>query len=233
MFGKVAAFEFRYQVRQPVLYVTIIVFFLLSFGLIASENISIGAGGNVHKNAPYAIAQATAVWTLFFMLVTTAFVANVVVRDDSTGYGPIVRSTRVTKFDYLFGRFIGAFGAVLLAFLAVPLGMMTGTLMPWVDPETLGAFRPGDYAWNYLVIAVPGLLLTSAIFFALATVTRSMMATYVGVVALLVLYSIAPGSWTGPSWRTSSRSSSPSATPPWARSPNTGPPRSATLATCR
>jgi hypothetical protein len=52
MFGKVAAFEFRYQVRQPVLYVTIIVFFLLSFGLIASENISIGAGGNVHKNAP-------------------------------------------------------------------------------------------------------------------------------------------------------------------------------------
>ena len=41
----------------------------------------------------------------------TAFVANVVVRDDETGFGPIVRATRVRKFDYLFGRFTGAFFA--------------------------------------------------------------------------------------------------------------------------
>ena len=43
------------------------------------------------------------------MFVSTAFVANVIVRDDDTGFGPIVRSTRVTKFDYLIGRFAGAF----------------------------------------------------------------------------------------------------------------------------
>ena len=27
------------------------------------------------------------------------------VRDDDTGYGSIIRSTRVRKFDYLFGRY--------------------------------------------------------------------------------------------------------------------------------
>ena len=52
---------------------------------------------------------------VFFMFVTTAFVANVIVRDDETGFGPIIRSTRVSKFDYLFGRFTGAFLAVALA----------------------------------------------------------------------------------------------------------------------
>jgi aminopeptidase N len=122
------------------------------------------------------------------MLVTTAFVANVVIRDDATGYGPIVRSTPVRKFDYLFGRFTGAFLAVLLAFLAVPLGFILGSVMPWVDPETVGPFNPGAYLHSYLVFGVPGLLLSSAIFFALATITRSMMATYLGVVAFLVIY---------------------------------------------
>ena len=188
MFGKIAAFEFRYQLRQPVFYVVSLVFFLLSFGSVASENVSFGLGPNVHKNAPTAIAIASLFFGMFYMLVTTAFVANVVIRDDATGYGPIVRSTRVRKFDYLFGRFIGAFGAVLVSFLAVPLGMMAGTLAPWVDPETLGPFRFGDYAYNYAVFAVPSLLLTSALFFALATVTRSMMATYLGVVGLFVAY---------------------------------------------
>jgi aminopeptidase N len=188
MFGKIASFEFRYQLRQPVFYVVTFVFFLLSFGSVASENVGFGLGPNVHKNAPVAIAVASLFFGMFYMLVTTAFVANVVIRDDSTGYGPIVRSTRVRKFDYLFGRFIGAFGAVLVSFLAVPLGMMAGTLAPWVDPETLGPFRFGDYAYNYAVFAAPSLLLTSAVFFALATVTRSMMATYLGVVALFVAY---------------------------------------------
>jgi ABC-type Na+ efflux pump permease subunit len=131
------------------------VFFLLSFGSVASENVGFGLGPNVHKNAPVAIAVASLFFGMFYMLVTTAFVANVVIRDDSTGYGPIVRSTRVRKFDYLFGRFIGAFGAVLVSFLAVPLGMMAGTLAPWVDPETLGPFRFGDYAYNYAVFARP------------------------------------------------------------------------------
>ena len=88
--------------------------------------------------------------SVFAIFITTAFVANVVVRDDETGFGPIIRSTRVSKFDYLFGRFTGAFVAGCLAFLSVPLGMMLGAAMPWVDPETIGPFRLADYAYVYV-----------------------------------------------------------------------------------
>ena len=42
MFGKVAAFEFRYQLRQPAFWVIAILFFLLSFGSVASPNVSVG-----------------------------------------------------------------------------------------------------------------------------------------------------------------------------------------------
>ena len=180
MFGKVAAFEFRYQLRQPAFWVISILFFLLSFGLVASPNVSLGTGGNVFKNAPYAIAQAHLAFNLFFMLATTAIVANVVVRDATTGFGPMIQASRLSKFDYLYGRFLGAFAVVALAFLSVALGILIGTLMPWVDKETVGPFRPLDYLYGFVVMGLPGLLFSSAVFFTLATVTRSMMATYVG-----------------------------------------------------
>ncbi|WP_269715203.1 ABC transporter permease/M1 family aminopeptidase [Caulobacter sp. NIBR2454] len=191
MFGKIAAFEFRHQTRQPVFWVAAGIFFLLTIGSVVVDQIQIGSGGNTRKNAAFAIAQIHLIWSIFYMFVTAAFVANVVLRDDETGFGPIIRSTRVGRFDYLFGRFVGAMAAVLLSFMAVPLAIMVGTLAPWVDPETLGPFVFSHYLFAYFVLAVPNLLLTGAMFFALATVTRSMMGTYMGVVVFLVLWIVA------------------------------------------
>jgi aminopeptidase N len=188
MFGKIAAFELRYQLRQPVFWVAGMIFFLIVFAAIAVDVISIGAGGNVHKNSPRAIGEIVLTMTVFFMFASTAFVANVVVRDDETGFGPIIRSTRIRKFDYLYGRFLGAFAAVALSFLFVPLAIAVGSMMWWVDPETMGPNNPAYYAFAYFWLALPGLFLVSAIFFSLATATRSMMATYLGVAAFLVLY---------------------------------------------
>lgn len=191
MFGKIAGFELRYQLKSPVFWVVAVIFFLMTFGAATIDQIRIGGGGNIHKNAPFAIAQTHLILAIFYMFVTTAFVANVVVRDDETGFGPILRSTRIRKFDYLYGRFTGAFLAAAISFLVVPLAIFVGSFMPWVDPERLGPNDLNAYLFSYFALALPAILLTSAIFFALATVTRSMMWTYVGVIAFLVLYIIA------------------------------------------
>ena len=189
MFGQIAAFELRYQLRQPVFWVAAAFFFLIVFGSMTVDNIQVGGGGGgVHKNAPTAIAMTHLVMSIFFIFVTAALVANVIVRDDETGFGPLVRSTRITRLDYLLGRFSGAFAAAALVFLAVPLGMFLGSLAPWVDPETLGPNRLGDYLYAYGALALPSVFLTAALFFALATATRSMMATYIGATALLILW---------------------------------------------
>ena len=188
MFAQIAAFELRYQLRNPVFWVVSILFFLLTFGAITVDNVQIGSGGNVKANSPQAILQIHIVLAIFFMFVTTAFVANVVLRDRESGFGPMVLSTRVKKFDYLIGRFTGAFAVACLAFLVVPLAIFLGSLMPWLDPETLGPNRLSYYAYAYFVIAVPAVFLTSAIFFAAATITRSMMYSYIAVIIFLVLY---------------------------------------------
>ena len=187
MFGKVAAFEFRYQARQPVFWVGVIIFFLLSFATVAAPNIvQLGSTANVHKNAATVIANANIFQALVYMFITAAFVANIITRDEDTGFDGILRSTRLSKFDYLYGRFAGAFAAAALSFLAVPAGMALGAAMWWVDPDSVGPFVLNHYLFAYFVLALPSLLLTSAVFFAVTTVTRSMMWTYVGVIVFMV-----------------------------------------------
>jgi len=200
-FGKVATFELRYQLKSPVFWVATIIVFLLTFGSVTTDFIRIGATSNVHVNSPAALVQVCLIFSLFFMFFSTALVANVVVRDDDTGFGPIIRATPITKFDYLYGRFAGAWAAVALAFLAVPLAVLVGSAMPWLDPEKVGPFRAQDYLYAYGVVALPSLFFISAVFFALAAATRSMMASYVGVVAFLVLYIVTTALAAKPEYR--------------------------------
>ncbi len=193
MFLGIAGFEIRYQLRNPVFWVAIAIFFLMGFGLTASENVSIGTPGGVHENAPSAIAIATSIFSLFYIFVVTAFVANAIVRDESSGFGPIVRSTSVTKTQLVLGRFVGGLIIAWLGYLALPLGMAAGAAMPWVDPETVGPQKLSFYAWNYAVFGLPNVLLICAFLFALATTLRSMMAAYIGVTALVMGYLVTTG----------------------------------------
>ena len=202
MFAAIAGFELRYQLKNPVFWVAGLLFFLMTFGSVASDTIQLGSTANVHVNSPSAIATTHLIFCIFFMFVSTAFVANVVVRDDDTGYGPILRATRLRKFDYVYGRFLGAFIAAALCFLFIPLAMIVGAVMPWVDAEKVGPLRLDAYAYTYVALVLPTLFLVSAAFFALATATRSMMATYVGVVAFMIIYLVAVALAAKPQFRT-------------------------------
>ena len=76
MISKIAQFELRYQLKSPVFWVACFLFFLLGFGLTASDNVQISNLGAVKENAPYALALLTGASTMFYLLVVTAFVAN-------------------------------------------------------------------------------------------------------------------------------------------------------------
>jgi aminopeptidase N len=188
MLSKIAAFELRYQLRSPLFLVGFAIFFLLTFGATVSDQISIGDTGNVNVNSPAAILQIVGILNAFGLFVIAAFVASVVIRDEETSFAPIIYSTRITKFDYLFGRFTGAWVAALLVMTSVPLAILLGAAMPTQDPEELGPFVVSHYLYAFGVYTVPTMLAGSAGFFALATATRSMMWTYVGVMVTLVLF---------------------------------------------
>jgi len=209
MLRHIIAFEWRYQVKSPVFWVGCALFFLFTFGSVTIDQIQIGGRGNVYVNAPLTMLQTLAIMSLFAIFVIVAIVANVVIRDDETGFAPIVRSTRVSKFGYLVGRFTGASAAALCVLAMIPLAIAAGAAMPWLDPEKVGPFRIGDYLYAVFAFGLPTLLIIAAGYFALATATRSIMWTYVGAAATLVLYIVTRGLLREPQFDTISAISDP------------------------
>lgn len=185
MLTHVARFEARYILRNPLLWLGTALTFALFFVGMSVDGFDLGNEGGLLKNASYATLRNYVMISFMFMFVTTAFVANAVLRDDETGYGPIIRSTGITTFEYVMGRFVGAFVVAALCMLVVPLAVVVGSAMPWAPSAQLGPHRIVDHLYGYFLIALPNLFIHAAIFFALATITRSMMAAYLGVVVFL------------------------------------------------
>src|ERR1043165_9773780 len=172
MLTTIARFEFRYLLRNPLLWLTAVAGFALFVAGMSVSGFELGSEGGLLVNAAFATLQNYVVASFFFMLVTTSFVANAVIRDDETGFGPLIRSTRITKLEYVFGRFLGAFAIAATFMLVVPLGVFIGTLMPWADPTAIGPHRLVDHLYAYFLLALPNLLIPCATLFTLATPPR-------------------------------------------------------------
>jgi ABC-type transport system involved in multi-copper enzyme maturation permease subunit len=182
MLLNVARFEFRYLLRNPLLWITAAAILVLFFVGASIEGFDLGNEGGLFKNAAYATLRNYVMISVFLMFVTTSFVANAVLRDDETGYGPIIRSTGITRFEYVMGRFLGAFAVAAAILPAVSVATLLGTVMPWAPVEQIGPNRLVDHLYGYFMVGLPNILIHASVFFALATITRSMMATYLGVV---------------------------------------------------
>lgn len=187
MFARVAAFEFRYLLGNPLLWFTAAAAFLLPFASLAL-GFELEEDSRVFKNSPYEVISKYRLLSCLFMFVTTVFVSNIVLRDDETGFGPILRSTGIRKFDYLFGRFAGALAIAAICLALVSPGIWIGSLVAGADADGIGPNRVADHLYAYFLIGLPNVLTTASIFFALATISRSMMGTYVGLVTFLMLY---------------------------------------------
>jgi ABC-type transport system involved in multi-copper enzyme maturation permease subunit len=192
MFAAIARFEARYHLKAPLFYILTAIFFLLTFLATTTDGVQIGgAVGNVHRNSPYVTMMFLTVWSIFGVLVVTAFVANAIQRDFDLNIDSLFFSSPVRKVPFLAGRFIGAFSVAVLVYVGVALAIIIGGFMPWIEKERLGPFDLWPYVYSILVMVVPNLLLAGAIFFAVAALTRSVMITYSSVVAFFVAYGIA------------------------------------------
>ena len=185
-------FDLGYQLKQPLLWIFAVILALMAFGASSSDSIQIGGAiGNINRNAPTVVAQLLTMFSLLSMLLITIFIAGAVLRDSEVGMADMLFATPTRKWDYLFGRFAAGFVACLVIFAAIALALMLGPLMPWVDPQRVGAFSLHAYAWSFAVMVIPNLLFIGALLMLLAATTRSMLLVYVGVLGFFVLWGMA------------------------------------------
>ncbi|MCX7564078.1 M1 family aminopeptidase [Xanthomonadaceae bacterium XH05] len=191
MFRHIFGFELRQQFGNPVFWVIASVFALLAFGAASSDAVQVGGAiGNINRNAPYVIVQLISAFTLLTMLLAVIFIGGAALRDFDNRTAELFFATPMKKRDYLLGRFGGGFVIALIIMLAVAAGILAGGFMPWIDPERLGPTSAVPYLWALTVIILPNLFFIGALLFCLAVATRSMLVTYIGVIAFIVLNTV-------------------------------------------
>jgi len=191
MLRHLLSFERRLLLRNGVFWIVMLVFALLGFGAMASDNVSFGGGvGNILRNAPAVVISLLGSFSVLGVLLSTIFVAGIALRDFEQRTAELFFATPLRKRDYLLGRFGGGFIASLAILLAAAFGLWLGSLMPWLDQARLGPTPWAAFAWAFAVLVVPNLLFLSALLFLLATLTRSMLYTYIGVIGFFVLWTV-------------------------------------------
>ncbi|WP_420148286.1 M1 family aminopeptidase [Spirosoma sp.] len=196
MFGHIFTFEIRYWLRQPMVYVFLLVNVVMFAWAGASDDLTIGGTfGNIYKNAPYVVQNQFGIWCIFALLMTTAFVQSAAIRDFTYKTNQIVFASPIRKFDYLAGRFFGSFLVALIPFLGISIGIILGTWIGQVTGAT-DAERYGPIVWSahlnsFLVFAIPNTFLAGAFIFMLAALTRSSITAFIGAIGLLVAQLVA------------------------------------------
>ena len=197
-FLSIARWEMRLTFRRISTWVYFLIFFALAFllmllaaGTFGEVGLAVGGGGKVLANSPFTLATLFPLISLIGVSITAALAGNAIYRDFEAGVDPLFFTTPVSKTAFLGGRFAGSLVVNLVVLLGIGLGALAATLMPWVNHEKLGAFHLASFLAPYATHIIPNLLLTGAIFFALAALTRQMLPNYVGGALLLVGYLLA------------------------------------------
>ncbi|HLZ17227.1 MAG TPA: hypothetical protein VKQ08_09310, partial [Cyclobacteriaceae bacterium] len=199
MFKEVLLFELFYRKNRAASYAYFGITFLIGFLGVASSVIKLGgAVGLITANAPYVICRMTLISSLLLSIITSAIMGVAVVRDFDHQMDGILFSMPVKKGDYLMGRFFGSFLTLIFINLALPLGFITGfaigKYVPWDVAWKSQWVIPFD-AWNYLqpflLLLIPNLFATSALFFMSGALGRKPIVIYMQGILLVVLYQIA------------------------------------------
>lgn len=193
MFGKVFAFELRYQLKSRLFFFGAATFLLLTFLSVFSPNVQLGGGGGANVNSPYALVQTHYIMAILAVLIGAAFTNSAALRDDEFRMAGIIYSTRISRTAYILGRFLGAFTVAYLVYLGTSVGFALGTLMPTLDPDLVGPFVFSHYVYAATVVGLPALFTNLSIVYAVAVSTRDQRIAYAVIVGLLVLYQVASG----------------------------------------
>jgi len=180
MFSQIFLFEIRYRLRRPAFYIYFVVVF--GFSTLSFAQGNFGVAEKEVFNSPHMLAGFCATMTIFLMLVSSAIMGTPLYRDLEHNTKEYYLAYPITKAGYFWGRFLGSFVFVLLVGLGVVAGARLGTtlapVLGWKPASHYGPNNLSYYLNPFLILIVPTLFFTSALFFGLVAIFRNVKVIY-------------------------------------------------------
>lgn len=176
-------FELYFAVKQRML----IVLSLLALGygyLINSQQIGEGME-QLALNSPYRISYFLILVSILLAFVVALFAITVLLKDQEHRFASVIEP--LSNRPLLVSRWITiVVSSVLISFCLI-LGMLAALLLTDTDPAKVQLLNLSDFAWPWLVVVLPNILLVSAVLIAVTTRWRDAKISYCSSLLLVAL----------------------------------------------
>jgi ABC-2 type transport system permease protein len=191
MCGEFFRFELRYWLRGWMIYIFVMATTVM-FGFVAgSDFVTLGSpAGNTHSNSPYMIALWHASGGLLTCFMAAAIYDSSASRDFSSKMSDLLFSKPLNKWGFLAGRFLGATIIAVLPAFGVSLGILVAQAFTSWDSERWGPVLLWHHWQPILWFAIPNTLVFGSVVFAVASVTRNTLYSFLAVLVLWVTYTL-------------------------------------------
>lgn len=184
-------FELQFWMKSMMVWVFLFIMTgLLTLVLQSDQDIMVDVFfGHAYRNSAFVIQRLYGMTAVFGCLMVTAFVNAAASRDFAYETQQLIFTKPIHKAGYLLGRFVGS--------LLVSLIPMMGASLAVIIAETFssgadwGPRQWHAHLWSILVIAIPNTFLVGAIVFSIAVWTRNTLASFLGILGLLIGITIA------------------------------------------
>lgn len=194
MFSSILKFELQYWFRGWMVYIFAFVLAALFFGAASSENIQLGGSvENTNRNAPYVVQSYYSIASFLTLLMTTAFASAAATRDFTYNTNQILFTTPLRKTSYLLARFLGCSVAAMFPLVGISVGVLLASVMPWNEIERWGPNGLAPHLAGFVNFTIPNTLITAAMIFSIAAVTRSSTFAFIVAIVILVGYGFSQG----------------------------------------
>lgn len=165
---------------------------MVSRGQWLVQSNSTSLGGNLsYVNSEFQIAYVSAIMGFFVLSFFVAIAAGTpLIRDAENKVGEILHSTPLSPGEYVWGKFLGAFGTTLAAlamFVALTILFTHGMPNP-ERPEAYGPFSLRIYVVPVLVILLPTALFIAGAAFAIGRISGRLILVFFLPVAGFIFY---------------------------------------------
>ena len=156
--------EASFTLRRPLFWTWVVLIALMSWGfstgdmaLVHSGDSAVG-GKKAWVTSEFAVAASAGMLSLLFHgFFITVIVGLTVIRDEESRVGDILHATPLSAGEYVWGKFLGALTAVLVALL-LQTGLMVffNHLLPHnTSPELRGPFVLRNYLAPLVIFSAP------------------------------------------------------------------------------
>lgn len=191
-FLSIFKFEINYWLKSMMVWVFLSIITLLMVSMLLSDQdiIQTVFFGSALRNSAFAIQRLYSTTAVFGCLMVTAFVNAAASRDFSSNTQQLIFTKPISKFGYLSGRFLGSLLVSMIPMMGASLAVIIAESF-YTDDPLWGPRQWYAHMWSILVIALPNTFFIAAIVFSIAVWTRSALASFIGILGLLVALTVA------------------------------------------